>query len=130
MKKNILNHPMHLGLGAKVFAEPEFTGMEWYADYGARRAKDGKEGRLVSVYSFSEPWDSWEMHPNGEEAVICLEGEITLIQEIDGKPKKTRLSAFEYAVNPAGVWHTADVKDEATAMFITSGIGTQHRPRD
>ena len=35
----------------------------------------------------------------------------------------------EYAINGPGVWHTADVDDEATALFITTGWGTEHRPR-
>jgi len=39
------------------------------------------------------------------------------------------LAAGEYAINPPGVWHTADVTETATAIFITAGEGTQHRPR-
>ncbi|HAG37451.1 MAG TPA: cupin, partial [Erythrobacter sp.] len=35
----------------------------------------------------------------------------------------------EYAINPPGVWHIADIVQEATAIFITAGEGTQHRPR-
>ena len=36
---------------------------------------------------------------------------------------------WEYAINAPGVWHTADVTGEATALFITAGKGTEHRPR-
>src|SRR6185437_7671550 len=57
--------PLHLGLGARAVAQPEFTGMEWYASYVERNAADGNEGRLVSLYSFSESWTSWERHPVG-----------------------------------------------------------------
>ena len=39
------------------------------------------------------------------------------------------LNPGEYAINDPGVWHTADVESEATALFITSGEGTEHRPR-
>jgi quercetin dioxygenase-like cupin family protein len=39
------------------------------------------------------------------------------------------LAAGDYAINPPGVWHTADVASPATVLFITSGVGTQHRPR-
>lgn len=38
-------------------------------------------------------------------------------------------SAGDYAINPRGVWHTADVAGHATALFITAGVGTEHRPR-
>ena len=35
----------------------------------------------------------------------------------------------DYAINPAGVWHTADTATGANCVFITTGIGTEHRPR-
>jgi hypothetical protein len=35
----------------------------------------------------------------------------------------------QYAINEPGTWHTADVTGETTALFITAGLGTQHRPR-
>jgi mannose-6-phosphate isomerase-like protein (cupin superfamily) len=121
--------PLHLGLGARAVSEPEFTGMEWYAAYAERNAADGPEGRLVSLYSFSENWTSWENHPMGDEVVICVTGEITLIQEVAGGTASVTLRAGDYAINPRGVWHTADTADHATALFITAGMGTEHRPR-
>jgi mannose-6-phosphate isomerase-like protein (cupin superfamily) len=127
---NLLTHPLHLGLGATVVPQPEFTGMDWYADYGARHGSDGVEGRLVSMFSFTGAWDSWEMHPMGEEAVICLTGRMTIHQEHrDGTTATVTIGPGEYAVNPAGTWHTADIEGAATALFITSGAGTEHRPR-
>jgi quercetin dioxygenase-like cupin family protein len=129
MAKQLQRNPVHLGLGATAVSEPEFTGMEWYAEYGARHAADGAEGRLVSMFAFTEPWDSWEMHPSGGEVVICTAGEMTLLQEIDGRVVRTRLTAGEYAINPPGVWHTADIAASASAVFITAGMGTQNRAR-
>lgn len=120
---------IHLGLGATALIQPEFSGMEWYAGYGERHGSDGKEGRLVSMHTFSEPWSSWEMHPVGHEVVVCTAGEIVLIQELDGREVAVTLQPGEYAINDPGVWHTADVSDTATALFITAGLGTEHRPR-
>ena len=124
-------HPIHLGLGATADIEPEFTGgPDWYQAYADRHAVDGKEGRLVTMHSFSESWDVWEMHPVGSEVVLCTAGEITLHQEkADGTTASVTISAGEYAVNEPGTWHTADVDDSATALFITAGMGTEHRPR-
>ena len=121
--------PLHLGLGARAESQPEFTGMEWYAAYVDRNAADGDEGRLVSLYSFNENWTSWERHPAGDEAVICTAGEITLLQELPDGMQSVTLRAGDYAINPRGVWHTADITGGATALFITSGRGTEHRPR-
>lgn len=125
-------NPVHLGLSAAASVEPAFTGMEWYAAYGARHAADGVEGRLVSQYSFDRSWDMWEMHPHGAEVVICTAGGITLHQEhADGARESVTLAPGDYAINPPGTWHTADVPagTVCTAIFITAGLGTQHRGR-
>ena len=129
MPPKLSKNPVHLGLGAAAVSESEFTGLEWYAGYTARHAADGNEGRLVSMHAFSKPWDSWEMHPEGSEVVICTEGELILIQEENGQQKSITLKPGEYAINDPGVWHTADVVGSATAVFITAGLGTQIRKR-
>ena len=127
---DLRTHPVHLGLGAKVVPQPAFSGMPWYEAYGARTADDGTEGRLVSLYDFSESWDTWEMHPAGDELVVCLAGRITLIQErANGTFHSESLEAGQYAVNPAGTWHTAEVDGPVSVLFVTAGMVTQHRPR-
>ena len=125
-------HPLHLGLGATAEIEPLFTGeLSWYEGYAKRHDKDGVEGRLVSMHSFTEPWDVWEMHPYGAEGVICTAGSITLIQDVqDGSITSIPREPGQYAVNEPGTWHTANVEKDATALFITAGMGTEHRPRD
>jgi mannose-6-phosphate isomerase-like protein (cupin superfamily) len=126
--------PIHLGLGATAEPQPAFPSderaMQWYMDYGQRHAADGAEGRLVSMFRFTESWSSWEVHPAGAEVVICTSGSMTLTQEFaDGRTEKVTLGPGEYAINPPGVWHTADIDGEATGVFITSGLGTENRPR-
>ncbi|WP_300375964.1 cupin [Henriciella sp.] len=125
-------HPVHLGKKGKAEIEPEFSGdMEWYMAYGARHADDGPDGRLVSMHTFRESWDSWEVHPRGHEVVLCTSGQMRLIQEHpDGRTTKATIGPGEYIINAPGVWHTADVLEApATAVFITAGEGTDHRPR-
>ncbi|MBT0667807.1 cupin [Novosphingobium profundi] len=127
----LVSNPIHLGLGGRAEVQPPHTGtMEWYEAYAARHVADGAEGRLVSGYEFSCDWDSWEMHPCGDEVVVCTKGEITLIQEKDeGGQVATVLGPGHYAINPAGVWHTADIAQHASVLFITAGKDTRHRPR-
>lgn len=123
-------HPIHLGLGATAVVEPPFTGHDWYEAYIGRHAADGTDGRLVSLHSFDTSWTSWEMHPSGEEVVLVTDGRMTLHQVFpDGRRETISLQAGDYAINPRGVWHTADVTGNATALFITPGLGTEHRPR-
>lgn len=128
---DILKYPIHLGRGATAVGEPAFTGnMEWYHGYTSRHEDDGREGWLVSMFTFTEPWNMWEMHPNGSEVVLCTSGTLTLHQESpDGVCRTVSLRAGEYAINEPGTWHTADVTGPVTALFITAGLGTQHRPR-
>lgn len=127
---DLTTFPVHLGLGARIDHLEEFDGTPaWYERYGAAVADDGTEGRLVSMFTFTESWDSWEMHPTGEELVLCVDGAMVLHQELDGEHATVELRAGQAVVNPRGAWHTADVDAPATAVFITAGIGTQVRPR-
>jgi mannose-6-phosphate isomerase-like protein (cupin superfamily) len=123
-------YPVHLGRGGTVVRLPEMDGTPaWYERYGAAHGADGDDGRLVSMYTFTESWDTWEVHPNGEELVCCVAGSITLHQEVDGATRTVTLHAGDAVVNPPGAWHTADVDGPCTAFFVTSGRGTEVRPR-
>ena len=129
--KSLFDYPIHLGRGGRAVPQPEFTGgMAWYEDYGRRHGDDGAEGRLVSLFRFEESWTSWEMHPAGEEVVCCLQGNMTLHQELpDGSTASHELGPGEYAINPRGAWHTADADGPVVALFITAGKDTTNRPR-
>jgi quercetin dioxygenase-like cupin family protein len=127
---SLAHQPVHLGLGATVARQDAFTGEpSWYEAYGRRNESDGVEGRLVTMHSFEEPWSSWEQHPYGEELVVCTKGTITLFQEVDGEVRSVVLHEGDAIVNPPGVWHTADVDQPCTALFITAGMGTENRAR-
>ncbi|MBK9179425.1 MAG: cupin domain-containing protein [Acidimicrobiales bacterium] len=127
---DLAGFPVHLGLGASAVRLPAFDGTPgWYERYESAQAADGAEGRLVSMHTFSEPWDSWEMHPSGHELVVCVDGAMTLHQEVDGEVRTVVLGAGQATINPPGVWHTADVDGSATAVFVTAGAGTQTRGR-
>jgi hypothetical protein len=49
--------------------------------------------------------------------------------EIDGVSHRIELGPGEAAVNPRGAWHTADVIESGRVLFVTPGLGTEHRPR-
>lgn len=132
--RSLERFPIHLGKGATAEPQPEFPrderAMQWYMDYGSRHAADGTEARLVSLFHFTESWPGWEMHPAGAEVVLCTAGEMVLTQELPGgRTESATLKPGEYAINPPGVWHTADIPNEAAGVFITAGVGTQNRPR-
>jgi quercetin dioxygenase-like cupin family protein len=121
---------VHLGLGARAETLPDFTwSPESLARYEADHEADGDEGRLVLIGPAETTWTSWERHPAGDEVVVVLSGRQTLIQEIDGRHHRIELHAGQAAINGRGVWHTADVHEPGSVLFITPGRGTEHRPR-
>ncbi|MCO5144013.1 MAG: cupin domain-containing protein [Oligoflexia bacterium] len=71
----------------------------------------------------------WEMHPEGDEIVICVEGQIELIQLIEDKEISIVLKRGDFAINKKNVWHTANVSGKASAVFITTGFGTKNKER-
>ena len=74
------------------------------------RFGDFKEKRLVSHFSFEQDWDTWEMHPAGEELVCLLSGQVDLILEQNNLEKTLSLSTpGSYVLVPRGIWHTAKV---------------------
>jgi quercetin dioxygenase-like cupin family protein len=127
---DLLSMPVHLGLGSR--ARP-VEGFGWEPEtlesYMAAVAADGAEGRMVMIFDSDGSWDVWERHPAGEEVVVCLDGRITIIREVDGEPDPVELGPGEAMINPAGVWHTADHSGHVRILTITPGIGTEHRPR-
>jgi len=86
-------------------------------------------GRLVSMFETAEDWKVWECHPQGEELIVQISGELELVLERDSGLEHLRLRAGEFAVVPRGVWHTANVIDAGKAIYITPGKGTGHRER-
>lgn len=91
---------------------------------------DFKGKRLISHFTFDQDWETWEMHPVGEEFVCLLSGQIDLILEQAGVESTVNLSApGSYVLVPRSTWHTARVHTPSSVLFITPGEGTQNRPR-
>ncbi|WP_068093314.1 cupin domain-containing protein [Novosphingobium rosa] len=128
----LATHPVHLGPDGAALDLPPMAGdMQWYQAYEAAHGAEGAQARLVSLHHFTQDWDGWEMHPHGAEVVICIAGEAVLIQrDSAGAETHIALAAGDRAINPAGVWHTADVSDQASLLFITLGTGTEGMKRE
>jgi len=87
------------------------------------------QGRLMSAFTFSEPWATWERHPAGEEVVMLLAGAATLVIEEAGGERSVQLnSPGDYVLVPQGTWHTARTIVPTTMLFLTPGKDTEHRP--
>ncbi|KQW40536.1 cupin [Rhizobacter sp. Root404] len=86
-------------------------------------------GWLVSEYEFVADWPTWEMHPEGDEFVYLLSGEVDLLLETPAGLQSVTLAGRGAVVVPRGVWHTAKVRVAPSRMLhVTRGGGTQVRP--
>ena len=87
------------------------------------------DGRMVSAYEMSSDWDHWENHPAGDEILILVSGEMTILLEESDGVRESRLGPGSTCVVPRGVWHTANVPMPSYLIAITPGQGTGHKPR-
>ncbi len=90
----------------------------------------GDVTRLVSSYTFTADWPTWERHPAGEEVVLLISGRAQLELQEGTEPVRcvTLAHAGEYVLVPPGVWHTARIEAPTMMLFITPGEGTENRP--
>ena len=101
----------------------------FWSDLSAGKLPQLDRGRLMTAFDFSEPWNTWERHPAGEELVMLLSGTATVVLEEAGGERTVELtSPGSFVLVPPNVWHTARTSVPTTMLFLTPGAGTEHRP--
>ncbi len=84
---------------------------------------------LISCFEFEHDWSSWEMHPQGDETVILLSGQVTFILQKDlGEELVSLEQPGDFVVVPKNIWHSARTQVKTKLLFVTPGEGTQHKP--
>ena len=53
--------------------------------------RDDLAGRLVGVFRYDADWNSWEMHPDGDEIVVLLSGAVDLVLDEAGGERTVEL---------------------------------------
>jgi mannose-6-phosphate isomerase-like protein (cupin superfamily) len=69
-----------------------------------------------------------EVHPNGDEIHICVDGAMTAIFEHPEGQERIDFGAGESCLVPAGVWHRLVGRVPSRVVSLTFGEGSQHRP--
>ncbi len=119
----------YLRLRPDASVEPLHAGNDFWQRLMSGRLGDFHHEYLVTTFAYDKDWPNWEMHPNGDEVVLLLEGATTLVLELDGRERLVELrAACSYVVVPRGTWHTSRTRGPCRMLFITAGEGTQHRP--
>lgn len=91
-----------------------------------RRFDEFKGRVLVSCFGFDSDWDTWEMHPAGDELVCLLSGRAAF--EFEGRGTVAELTVpGSFVIVPRGTWHTAHTDVPTKMLFITPGEGTKNK---
>jgi mannose-6-phosphate isomerase-like protein (cupin superfamily) len=85
-------------------------------------------GTMVTVSASNGDWHHWEVHPNGDEVLVLLEGELQVVFERPGGNETFDLRPGATLIVPAGTWHRAQRQRNVRMLFITYGDGTSHKP--
>jgi mannose-6-phosphate isomerase-like protein (cupin superfamily) len=116
---------LHLGIGPDVTLLPVTD--DFWSTLDERA--DLHTGRLVTGFVHEADWSVWERHPVGDELIVVTSGSVRFHLDDGASVTELTVSAPEYIVVPAGVWHTADAVGRAHLLVVTWGEGTEHRPR-
>jgi mannose-6-phosphate isomerase-like protein (cupin superfamily) len=85
-------------------------------------------GWLVSEYACDRDWPNWEVHPEADELVYVLEGDVELLLERREGVETVRVQGRGLVIVHRGVWHTVRVYAPSRLLHLTMGAGTRHRP--
>lgn len=119
----------YVHLGDDGSAVPLPVTESFWADLAAGKLGDLGSGRLVTFHAFDADWSSWEVHPNGDELVCLISGAVDFVLErAEGEATVELRGPGAFVLVPRGTWHTARVREPSSALFVTAGRGTQHRP--
>jgi mannose-6-phosphate isomerase-like protein (cupin superfamily) len=89
----------------------------------------GHAGVFWSEASGPSPW---EMHPDCDEMLQVLEGEIEVevLPEDGGAGIKTRVAAGSFVVVPRGCWHRQNLLVRTKEFYLTPGRSLQSSEGD
>ena len=85
-------------------------------------------GLLVTASAATAGSRHWEMHPNGDEALILLDGDARIVFERPAGLEPHEMSPGDTLIVPQGTWHRAETRSGYRMLYMTFGSGTLHRP--
>ena len=116
---------IHLHTDAEVHLEPVTP--EFWPQIDQRA--DLQTGRLITSHPTEHDWETWEMHPAGDEVIVMMTGSSRFVLDNGDQVTEHVVSAPHYLIVPTGVWHTMDVLEPGQILVITWGEGTENRRR-
>jgi mannose-6-phosphate isomerase-like protein (cupin superfamily) len=87
------------------------------------------EGLEVGLAKMTQPPPhSGERHPDGDELLVVLSGEVEVLLEEPPGNRSMRIGEREAFVVPQGVWHRVVPQGTVELLYITPGPNSEHRP--
>lgn len=69
-----------------------------------------------------------ERHPDGDELILLVSGQVTVVVEMPGGDQRHPLRAGEALIVARGLWHRIEVERPARLVHLTPGPSGEHRP--
>lgn len=82
---------------------------------------------LVTGYVSQTDWRRWEMHPGGDEVMVLVDGNMTMVLDEPAGERRVEMAPGATCVVPKGVWHRAIVAEPSRFISITYFAGTTRR---
>jgi quercetin dioxygenase-like cupin family protein len=86
-------------------------------------------GGSVGIFKSSAGVSPWERHPNHEELLHVLDGEVDIVVLKDQSPTVVKLKTGSIFVVPRGLWHRHKVKNRLVELYV-SPSETEHSSED
>ena len=83
---------------------------------------------MMGVYPVLGDWAAWEMHPQGDEVLVLIDGHIDMLLDDGESYSVAEMRAGSTLIVPAGIWHRAIMRAPGRLLAFTYGPGTEHRP--
>lgn len=85
-------------------------------------------GRVMSIVDYTSTWNWWERHPDGDEFVHVITGEVAFLLDDEQEQRSVHLASGDATVVPQGAWHRAVLHRPSTLLFVTpTPTRTEHR---
>jgi mannose-6-phosphate isomerase-like protein (cupin superfamily) len=95
------------------------------AKLNARGTTIARVDRLdIAVSRFSKH-PRWEFHPEGDELLIGISGELQITLLLDDGPETSVVRPGEVVVVPRGVWHSPVPLGEVSLLSMAEYAGTR-----
>ena len=79
----------------------------------------------VGVFRTGTGTSPWERHPDDDEYLHVLDGEVGITVLTDQGAVQTAVSAGSIFIVPRGLWHRHTIRDRLVELFVTPGE-TEH----